>query len=38
MTTNMIDTEIERLLAENDRRNEVMFAQFYPVTGEVSIG
>lgn len=38
MTTNMIDTEIARLLAENDRRNEVMFAHFDPVTGEGSIG
>ena len=27
MTTNMIDTEIARLLAENDRRNEVMFGR-----------
>lgn len=38
MTTSMIDTEIARLLAENDRRNEVMFAHFDPVTGEGSIG
>lgn len=38
MTTNMIDTEIAALLAENDRRNEIMFAKFDPVTGEGSIG
>lgn len=38
MTTNTIDTEIAALLAENDRRNEVMFAKFDPVTGEGSIG
>ena len=38
MTTNTIDTEIAALLAENDRRNEIMFAKFDPVTGEVSIG
>jgi hypothetical protein len=38
MTTNTIDTEIAALLAENDRRNEVMFAKFDPVTGEESIG
>ena len=38
LKTNMIDTEIARLLAENDRRNEVMFAHFDPVTGEGSIG
>lgn len=38
MTTNTIDTEIAKLLAENDRRNEVMFAKFDPVTGEGSIG
>lgn len=38
MTTNTADTEIARLLVENDRRNEVMFAKFDPVTGEGSIG
>ena len=38
MTTNTTDTEIAALLAENDRRNEVMFAKFDPVTGEGSIG
>lgn len=38
MTTNTIDTEIAALLAENDRRKEVMFAKFDPVTGEGSIG
>lgn len=38
MTTNTIDTEIATLLAENDRRNEIMFAKFDPVTGEGSIG
>ena len=38
MTTNMTDTKIAGLLAENDRRNEVMFAKFDPVTGEGSIG
>lgn len=38
MTTNTTDTEIARLLAENDRRNEIMFAKFDPITGEGSIG
>lgn len=38
MTTNTTDTEIAKLLAENDRRNEVMFAKFDPITGEGSIG
>ena len=38
MTTNMTDTKIAELLAENDRRGEVMFAKFDPVTGEGSIG
>lgn len=38
MTTNTIDTEIAALLAENDRRNEIMFAKFDPVTGEGAIG
>lgn len=38
MTTNTIDTEIAALLAENDRRNEIMFDKFDPVTGEGSIG
>lgn len=38
MTTNTIDTEIATLLAENDRRNEIMFAKFDPVIGEGSIG
>ncbi|MEE1384739.1 MAG: terminase [Prevotella sp.] len=34
----MTDTKIAELLAENDRRNEIMFAKFDPVTGEGSIG
>ncbi len=38
MTTNTTDTEIAKLLAENDRRNEVMYAKFDPVTGEGSVG
>lgn len=38
MTTNMTDTKIAELLAENDRRNDVMYAKFDPVTGEGSIG
>ncbi len=38
MTTNTTDTEIAKLLTENDRRNEVMYAHFDPVTGEGSIG
>lgn len=38
MTTNMTDTKIAEILAENDRRNEIMFAKFDPVTGEGSIG
>lgn len=38
MTSNMTDTKIAELLAENDRRNEIMFAKFDPVTGEGSIG
>ncbi len=38
MTTNTTDTEIAKLLAENDRRNEVIYAKFDPVTGEGSIG
>lgn len=38
MATNTIDTEIAALIAENDRRNEIMFAKFDPVTGEGSIG
>lgn len=38
MTTNTTDTEIAALLTENDRRNEIMFAKFDPVTGEGSIG
>ena len=32
------DTEVEKLLAENERRNGVMYAKFDPVTGEGSIG
>ncbi len=38
MTTNTTDTEIAKLLTENDRRNEVMYAHFDPVTGEGSVG
>ena len=38
MTTNITDTEIAKILAENDRRNEIMFAKFDPITGEGSIG
>ena len=38
MTTNTTDTGIAALLAENDRRNGVMFAKFDPVTGEGSVG
>ncbi len=38
MTTNTTDTEITKLLTENDRRNEVMYAHFDPVTGEGSVG
>ena len=38
MTINTTDTEIAALLAENDRRNEIMYAKFDPVTGEGSIG
>ncbi len=38
MTTNTTDTEIAKLLTENDRRNEVMYAKFDPVTGEGSVG
>jgi hypothetical protein len=38
MTNNTTDTEIARLLKENDRRNDVMYAHFDPVTGEGSIG
>lgn len=34
----MTDTKIAEILAENDRRNEIMFAKFDPVTGEGSIG
>ena len=38
MRINTTDTEIARLLNENDRRNSVMFAHFDPITGEGSIG
>ena len=31
-------TDIEKILTENDRRNEVMYASFDPITGEGSIG
>lgn len=31
-------TEINKILTENDRRNEAMYATFNPVTGEGSIG
>ena len=31
-------TEIDKILTENDRRNEAMYATFNPVTGEGSIG
>lgn len=36
MTTTM--TDIEKILTENDRRNDAMFSTFNPVTGEGSIG
>ena len=38
MATNTTDIEITKLLKENDRRNEAMYAHFDPVTGEGSIG
>ena len=38
MTTSTTDIEIAQLLKENDRRNEIMYAHFDPVTGEGSIG
>lgn len=38
MTNSTEKTEIAELLAENNRRNEEMFATFNPVTGEGSIG
>lgn len=31
-------TDIDKILTENDRRNEVMYASFNPITGEGSIG
>lgn len=31
-------TDIDRILTENDRRNEVMYAHFNPLTGEGSVG
>ena len=31
-------TDIDKILTENDRRNEAMYAPFNPVTGEGSIG
>ena len=31
-------TDIDKVLTENDRRNEVMYAPFNPITGEGSIG
>ena len=34
----MTDTEIAALLTENDRRNEIMYAHFDPITGEGSVG
>ncbi len=34
----MENSEIAHIIAENDRRNDVMFAKFDPVTGEGSIG
>lgn len=40
MTPNTTDTEIAltKILAENDRRNNEIFATFDPITGEGSIG
>ena len=38
MTTNTTETEIAKILAENDRRNEIIYAHFDPITGEGSIG
>lgn len=31
-------TDIEKILTENDRRNEAMYAVFNPITGEGSVG
>lgn len=38
MTNNSIDTEIARIIAENDKRNDIIYAYFNPVTGEGSVG
>lgn len=38
MRTNTTDTEIVKILKENDRRNEAIFPTFDPVTGEGSVG
>lgn len=32
------DSAVRNILAENDRRNEVMYAPFNPITGEGSVG
>ena len=34
----MTETEIAAILKENDKRNDVMFAHFDPITGEGSVG
>ena len=34
----MTETEIATILKENDKRNDVMFAHFDPITGEGSVG
>ena len=31
-------SDIKSILAENDRRNEIMYAPFNPITGQGSIG
>ena len=38
MTTSTIDTKIAQLIAENDKRNEQIYAEFDPITGKGSIG
>ena len=37
-TDKSLCTAVNKILAENDRRNEVMYASFNPITGEGSIG
>ena len=38
MTTSTTDTKIAQLIAENDKRNEQIYAEFDPITGKGSIG